>query len=66
MSLTFSLKPNAQTDWMVINGEKKIIIFALTDIQPGEEISYNYMFSADGDKVPCLCGAPNCKGFMNV
>jgi hypothetical protein len=65
--INHSCNPNAKTDWIVINNKKKIVICAIRDIYPGEEISYDYMMYADeGDTVECHCGAPNCKGYMNV
>ena len=41
--------------------------FARFDIQPGQELTYNYRFAAeDGEeRIPCACGAPNCEGFLN-
>jgi SET domain-containing protein len=52
----------------VIRGEPKIVIFAIRDIRPGEEITYDYMFEMDGggELVPCYCGSRYCKGYMNV
>lgn len=51
---------------MTIEGKSKIIIFALRPIAANEEITYNYLFPLDEeDKVPCLCGADKCRGFMN-
>ena len=31
----------------------------------GEEITYDYKFPIEDDKIPCLCGAPNCRGTLN-
>uniref|UniRef100_A0A6B2LMW1 [histone H3]-lysine(4) N-trimethyltransferase n=1 Tax=Arcella intermedia TaxID=1963864 RepID=A0A6B2LMW1_9EUKA len=65
--INHSCDPNAKTDHIVVEDQKKIIIYAIRDIYPGEEIAYNYMFAIDDeDKVPCYCGAKNCKGYMNV
>lgn len=45
----------------------RIIIYAIKDISPGEELSYNYKFSSEGadDVVPCHCGATSCRKFIN-
>jgi len=65
--INHSCDPNAKTDYMVYQGIKKIVIYAIRDILPGEEISYDYMFAVDeNDMVICNCGALNCKGFMNI
>ena len=44
---------------------RKIVIIALKDIKAGEEVMYDYKFPIEDDKIPCYCGAPNCKGTMN-
>ena len=31
----------------------------------GEELSYDYKFDYEDDKIICTCGAPNCRGTMN-
>ena len=36
---------------------------ATRDIQPGEEITYDYAFVADVAEA-CHCGAPNCRGVI--
>ncbi|MFN3322142.1 MAG: SET domain-containing protein [Bryobacteraceae bacterium] len=35
-------------------------------IEPGEELTIDYHFAKDVAKVPCSCGAPNCRGTINV
>ncbi len=47
------------------SGEKKIVFLAKRDIAPGEEVTYNYHFQTEDDKIPCYCGAKACRGFMN-
>lgn len=36
---------------------------ALRDIEPGEELTYDYAFNADVAE-PCACGAPTCRGLI--
>jgi hypothetical protein len=36
---------------------------ALRDIEPGEELTYDYAFSAEVAE-PCACGAPTCRGLI--
>lgn len=58
--------PNAYARVVSIDsGVKKIVIIALTDLQAGTEIMYDYKFPIEDDKVSCFCGAPNCRGTMN-
>ena len=47
------------------NRLKHIMIIAKRDIAPGEEITYDYQFAVESEKLACLCGAPNCLGRLN-
>ena len=45
-----------------------VVIYSKRDICPGEELTYDYMFKLEGDpslRIPCGCGSPKCRGFMN-
>ena len=55
-----SCNPNCETDQ--IRGTMWII--ALRDIQPGEELTYDYNLYDGDDDAPCCCGAPRCRGSM--
>ena len=41
-----------------------VIIFALQDIDPGEELTYDYRFCGE-EILHCSCGAPECRGMVN-
>ena len=45
--------------------EKHIIIMAGRDIAEGEEVTYDYKFPIEDDKLRCYCGASRCRGTMN-
>merc|ERR1719483_381416 len=57
--------PNCVTETVEL-ADWHIIIFANRRITRGEELSYDYKFDYEDDnKIPCLCGAKNCKNWMN-
>ena len=35
-------------------------------IKKGEELLIDYHFDKDVEKIPCSCGAPNCRGTINL
>jgi len=57
-----SSDPNCHTDQIKV----RIWIIAQRDIQPGEELTYDYNIydTEPGEEVPCYCGSPNCRGTM--
>ncbi|CAO3625651.1 unnamed protein product [Cunninghamella echinulata] len=57
--------PNCNTKITKIDKKKRIIIYANRDIKPGEEITYNYKFPKEDEKIPCTCGSKFCKGSLN-
>ncbi|TIB73235.1 hypothetical protein E3Q22_00407 [Wallemia mellicola] len=58
-------QPNCTAKIITILGEKKIIIYAKTEISPGDEITYDYHFPIEDEKIPCLCGVEGCRGSLN-
>ncbi|KAG0176595.1 histone methyltransferase set1 [Apophysomyces sp. BC1034] len=54
--------PNCSAKIITVDKAKKIVIYANRDIEPGEEITYDYKFPIEADKIPCLCGSKFCKG----
>ncbi|KAF8607264.1 SET domain-containing protein [Ceratobasidium sp. AG-I] len=57
--------PNCTAKIITINGEKKIVIYAKSNIDVGDEITYDYHFPLEDQKIPCLCGSAKCRGFLN-
>jgi len=56
-----SCAPNCEAECQ----EGRIWITALRDIQPGEEISFNYGYDLEAyQEHPCHCGAAQCVGFI--
>lgn len=57
--------PNCYAEVITVDGEKKIVLYALKKIEAGSEITYDYRFPLEIEKIPCYCGAPNCRGSLN-
>ena len=59
-----SCNPNMYSKIVKVDDANHIIFFARTDVRPGEELTYNYRFESEDGKVPCYCGADNCRGYL--
>ncbi len=46
--------------------KEHILYMSKRDILPGEELTIDYHFDKDVEKVPCSCGAPGCRGTINL
>lgn len=60
--------PSCTAKIIKVDGKKRIVIYALRDIDANEELTYDYKFERetnDAERIPCLCGAPGCKGYLN-
>lgn len=44
--------------------DRRVEFYALRNIKPGEELTCNYGETHHEGKLPCRCGAKNCKGFI--
>ena len=65
--INHACEPNCEADVE----DKRVFIKALRDIQPGEELNYDYGLVIDSPLTPelkaeyaCWCGAPSCRGTM--
>ena len=50
---------------ITIESQKKIVIYSKQAIAVNEEITYDYKFPLEDNKIPCLCGTENCRGTLN-
>ncbi|XP_060525871.1 histone-lysine N-methyltransferase ash1 isoform X2 [Cylas formicarius] len=61
-----SCQPNCEMQKWSVNGQFRMALFALRDIEPYEELTYDYNFSlfnpAEGQE--CKCGSDNCRGVI--
>lgn len=63
--INHSCDPNCCAKVITVENSKKVAIYALKDIGMGEEVTYDYKFPYEEDKIRCLCGAKNCKQYLN-
>jgi SET domain-containing protein len=59
--INHSCEPNCEA-WTI---GRRIFIHALRDIEPGEELTFDYGFDVDcHEDHPCRCGRPACIGYI--
>ncbi|CAK3848110.1 Histone-lysine N-methyltransferase, H3 lysine-4 specific [Lecanosticta acicola] len=66
--INHSCNPNCTAKIIKVEGTPRIVIYAMKDIMKNEELTYDYKFEREigsTDRIPCLCGSANCKGFLN-
>uniref|UniRef100_A0A1I8A2X1 [histone H3]-lysine(4) N-trimethyltransferase n=1 Tax=Steinernema glaseri TaxID=37863 RepID=A0A1I8A2X1_9BILA len=63
--INHSCQPNCYARVVTLEGEKRIVIYSKTYIDKGDEITYDYKFPIEEEKIECLCGAPQCRRFLN-
>jgi SET domain-containing protein len=59
--INHSCKPNSFM--RTVRGH--LLVLALRDIRPGEEITIDYVSSLHSDRKRCTCNAPGCRGTIN-
>ncbi|EFJ33038.1 hypothetical protein SELMODRAFT_84518 [Selaginella moellendorffii] len=55
--INHSCEPNCYAKIITVEGQKRVFIYARTHIAPGTELTYDYKFPHEDQKIPCLCGA---------
>ncbi|XP_018124496.1 histone-lysine N-methyltransferase 2C isoform X3 [Xenopus laevis] len=65
--INHSCAPNCVAEVVTFEKGHRIIISSNRRIQKGEELCYDYKFDFEDDqhKIPCHCGAVNCRKWMN-
>jgi hypothetical protein len=65
--INHSCEPNCEA----VTRGKRIWIFALRDVQPGEELTYDYNLTGEDGSLesqaaeyPCSCGSSKCRGTL--
>ena len=66
--INHSCSPNCQA---IENRDDRVFIYALRNIEPGEELFYDYRLEVDVPRTKevekenqCFCGSPKCRGTM--
>jgi len=60
--INHSCEPNLRT-WHL---RGHILYMSKRVIEPGEELTVDYRFSKDVERVPCRCGTQTCRGTINL
>jgi hypothetical protein len=63
--INHSCSPNCWAKIINANDQKKVVIYALNRIEVGEEVTYDYKFPFEDEKIPCHCGSAKCKKWLN-
>lgn len=63
--INHSCSPSCYAKIITVEGSKRIVIYSKKSIRAGEEITYDYKFPREDDKIPCLCRAQGCRGSLN-
>lgn len=63
--INHSCMPNTEVDTKFDPATRHVTAwwFAVTDIEPGDELTYDYAFSGHL-AVPCFCRTPQCRGLI--
>ena len=63
-----SCAPNCETKSVVLQNERRVVLFTTRDVKRGEELTYDYQFAPECPEreTPCACGAAACRGVINV
>ncbi|CAH8464490.1 unnamed protein product [Heterobilharzia americana] len=63
--INHSCDPNCYAKVVSIDEKKHIVILAQRRIYPGEELTYDYRFPKESEKLPCNCGSYTCRKYLN-
>ena len=64
--INHSCEPNCASRTITVKGQDHVIISAKVALPAGVELTYDYRFNSEDEKLVCNCGARNCRGFVNV
>lgn len=65
LSNIFNMQPNCHSKIETIHGKKHIMILAKRKLLQGEELTYDYKFPLEDDKITCHCLSRKCRKYLN-
>jgi len=63
--INHSCDPNCFTKVMRVDRKPRVVIYSKRNIKIGTELTYDYKFPIEENKIPCTCGAIKCRLFLN-
>lgn len=62
-----SCSPSLYTKIFEVNGASRLVFITKADVPAGQELTYDYRFEREEglNRIPCQCGAPTCKRYIN-
>lgn len=65
--INHSCDPNIMARIISVDGQNRIVFYSKRHIKADEELTYDYKFDYEEEdkKISCLCGASNCRKFLN-
>ena len=63
--MNHSCDPNCYAQVVQVEGDPRIVIYSKRPIASGTEITYDYKFPLEDEKILCHCGAATCRGTLN-
>ena len=65
--INHSCEPNCCIEKWIVKGKIRVGIFASTDIEIGEELSFDYQWAVSNRPLTkCFCGKPSCRGTLEL
>ncbi|KAL7068513.1 hypothetical protein ACR3K2_11220 [Cryptosporidium serpentis] len=64
--INHSCDPNCVAQKWIVGKQYRVGIFALRDIEPNEELTYNYSFAAYDIGFQCKCNSSKCRGRIKI
>ena len=61
----FDAQPTCFAKYIVVDGEKHVVIATRRRVLAGEELTYDYHLPYEDTKIICQCGASACRKYMN-